>query len=64
MRVRTVPDRLDPDLLAKSYFQAPPVKERIVTFEDLKVAKRNRKESCYNIITQSLKGDKKNEYSV
>ena len=62
--VRTVLDRLDPNPSSKSYFQAPPLKERVVRFEDLELAKRDRKEACYNIITQSLKGDKKKEHSV
>ena len=64
MRVRTVPDRLDPNPSSKSYLQASPVKERVIRFEDLELKKRDQKDACYNIVTQSLKGDKKKEYSV
>ena len=37
-RVRIVPDRLDPNPSSKSYFQAPPLKERVVRFMDLELA--------------------------
>ena len=64
MRLRTVPERIDPNPSAKSYFQAHPVRERVITFEDLELAKRDRKEACYNIVTQSLSGEKKKQYSA